>query len=201
MTTIADQFVAELTMASFQGGIRSAVRGLWSGALSEGDFLDSMTTSIERGLEQAWVEGAKECGIGPEDRSDEEKDALQSLQNRSFGAISSFGTTIAAGSKANGKKLGPHFTRASMWVNRYSEAKNQARAMACADSKYAWRLGPTDHCSTCLKMADKVKRASQWADADVRPQHPSLECKGFRCQCEFSPTDAPLSRGRIPSMP
>jgi hypothetical protein len=201
MTTLADYIVTELSLTSFQGGIRSAVRGLWTGALSEGDFADSMTTSIERGLEQAWAEGAKECGVSPADRSDEEKDALQSLQNISFGAIRSFGTTIAAGSKANGKKLGPHLGRAGMWVNRYSEARNQARAMACADSKYAWRLGQTDHCSTCLKMAGKVKRASQWAKAGVRPQHPDLECKGFRCQCSFAPTDAPLSRGRIPGMP
>ncbi len=92
-------------------------------------------------------------------------------------------------------------SRHGMWVNRYSEARNQARAMACADAKFAWRLGNTDHCSTCLKMANKVKRASQWAKADVRPQHPSLACKGFKCQCEFRKTDDPLSRGRIPSMP
>ncbi|KKN73388.1 hypothetical protein LCGC14_0400910 [marine sediment metagenome] len=201
MTTVADQLVYELTLASYQGSIRAAVRGLWNGSLTEGGFVDTMTSATERGLEQAWREGAAECGIGPEDRSKEEKDALRSLQNRNLGSIRSFGTAISARGKAEGEKLGPHLTRASMWVNRYNEAKNQARAMACADQKYAWRLGNTDHCSTCLKMADKVKRASQWAKADVRPQHSSLECKGYRCQCEFEQTETPLSRGRIPSMP
>ena len=201
MTTLADYLVAELTLASYQLSIRAAVRGLWNGALTEGGFIDTMTSATERGLEQAWQEGAAECGIGPEDRSKEEKTALRLLKNRNLGSIKSFGTAISVRSKAEGEKLGPHLTRASMWVNRYSEAKNQARAMACADQKFAWRLGNTDHCSTCLKMADKVKRASQWAKADVRPQHSSLECKGYRCQCEFQPTDAPLSRGRIPGMP
>ncbi len=201
MRTVADEIVYELSLASYQGSIRSAVRGLWSGALSEGEFHNSMTIATERGLEQAWVEGAKDCGVGPDERSDAEIDALQELQNRNFGSITPFGISISAKSKAEGGKLGPHMSRAGMWTNRYNEARNQAKSMACADQKYAWRLGDTDHCNTCLKLAGKVKRASAWDKFDIRPQSQRLECKGYKCQCSFEQTDEPISKGRMPGIP
>lgn len=201
MTTIANELVHELTLASYGASIRAAVRGLWNGAIDEFGFVDTMISATFRGLEQAWTEGAKECGVSADERSPEEETALAAIISRNTGAVRSFATSIAARSKAEGKPLGPHLSRAGMWVNRYNEARNQARAMACADQKYQWQLGLTDHCSSCLKLSGKVKRASAWDKFDIRPQSTRLECKGYRCQCQFVKTDAPISRGRMPSIP
>ncbi|MGH9158210.1 MAG: hypothetical protein ACRD1K_20770 [Acidimicrobiales bacterium] len=201
MTTVADVLVHELSLASYQASIRAAVRGLWNGALGEIEFVDSMISASARGTEQAWREGAKECGVGPDERTPQEEAALVAIQNRNLAALRSFATTIAGATRASGAPLQPHLNRAELWVNRYNEARNQARAMACADQKYAWEVGPTEHCGTCLKMNGKVKRASTWAEADIRPQHPNLECGGFRCQCSFRQTSDSLSRGPLPGMP
>jgi hypothetical protein len=201
VTTVADALIYELSLASFGASVRAAVRGLWRGETDQGQFVDQMTSAISRGIEQAWIEGAGECGIGRDERTPEETAALRAIQDRSIGAIQSFGVTISQATRADGAKLGPHLSRAESWTNRYNEARNQARAMACADVKYRWDLGEADHCSSCLKLSGKIKRASQWAAADVRPQHSALECGGFKCACGFTRTDEPLSRGRIPGIP
>lgn len=201
MTTVADLLVRELSVASYGASIRAAVRGLWRGDIDQSAFIDTMLSAINRGLEQAWREGARECGIGPDERTTQEEAALVQLQNRSIASVQSFGIAISQATRADGALLRPHLNRAASWTNRYNEARNLARSMACADQKFTWVLGPTEHCSSCLKMAGKVKRASQWDAREIRPQHPDLECGGWRCQCQLQQTDAPLSRGPLPGLP
>jgi hypothetical protein len=92
-------------------------------------------------------------------------------------------------------------SRLPMWINRYTEVVNTAKTMACANQKLMWTLGPTEHCSSCLKLEGKVKRGKFWQESGVLPQSRQLECGGFRCQCSLQPTDAPLSRGSLPRLP
>ena len=90
-----------------------------------------------------------------------------------------------------------------LWRNVWDTARNQAIAMARTDPKLMWRMGPTvEKCLTCLKLANRVYRASTWARYDIHPQHhENLACKGYLCQCYFEATDEPLTPGRPPNVP
>jgi hypothetical protein len=61
------------------------------------------------------------------------------------------------------------------------------------DTHIGYGLGPTDHCSTCLQLSGIVATRAQWAASGWRPQHPQLECGGWRCACFFFETDEPLT--------
>ena len=92
-------------------------------------------------------------------------------------------------------------SRIPMWVNRYNDVVNTAKIMAGGDKKLKWVLGPTEHCSSCSKLAGKVKRGSVWIASGIQPQSRSLACGGYNCQCSLQPTTDRASAGRLPSIP
>lgn len=197
---IVNQLIKEeKSLSSFRTSVRGNVRALWNGTFGRFDFIDGMRATIELGFRQAWAEGAAQCGISLDELSNEEREKLESMTNSQFLWLSGFADDVIEKNKASGNLLQPLFNRANMWVNRYNEVRNQARVMACGNKKLVWRLGPTEeHCSTCSKMNGKVKRAIQWAASPIKPQSPSLECRGFNCRCTLEPTDEPLSKGPLP---
>ena len=191
------------TLAGYQLNLRAAAYGLWSGQMDYYQAFDNMYRAIERGLPQAWAEGAKACGIEPEEYSPEERIALEQAMNSEKGYVDGLLTWIEQNDQEAGGKLASVYGRLDTWINRYRDLTNRAKAMACADMKAEWTLGPTEHCPTCAKLAGKVKRMSYW-QAHVMPQqppNPNLECGGWNCQCVLVETDAPLSRGPLPKVP
>lgn len=194
--------LAALSIQDYGRGVRAAVRGLWSGALNQGDFIAAMFATLERGFEMAWREGAAECGIQPDERTEDEQAALFRMLAENIGYLPSFAAFIERVSRAQGGKLGALWPRTELWINRYKEVQNLAKTMACANQKLIWVFGQTEeHCRSCSRLAGKVKRASTWAAADIRPQHPDLECGGWRCDCRLEPTDQRLSPGPLPNIP
>lgn len=186
----------------YRKSLRDAVRGLWGGVLDRDQFYDAMIATIQRRLPQAWYDGSKDCGILPADLSPEERNALRQAMVNEMSFVLKFADDIMAGSKARGGKLKPLLIRVEMWTNRYRDVVNRAKQMACADQKLVWVLNPTkENCNSCIKLNGKVKRASQWKRAGIRPQHPDLECGGWRCGCELIVTDERLSMGPLPRLP
>jgi hypothetical protein len=181
------------------------VRGFWSGELDYFAFYESFGLSIEQGLTAAWYEGAAMCGILPEELTIDEMKQLRFRIAEQMNYLAPFAEAIEAGSKANKGKLTPLFNRAQLWINRYSDVKNEAKVSACKDQKLKWVLGLTEkHCRTCAALNNKVKRASFWKKLGVRPQNapnPKLECEGWLCDCDLVPTDEPVTRGVMPSLP
>jgi hypothetical protein len=192
-------------IGTFRAGIRASVRGLWNGALDEADFINAMRSAIERGLREAWITGAAECGIKPDELTQAEQFAMRQAINSQFAFLFGFATDIAENSRANGGKLGPLYQRAELWINQYNSVQGQAKLMACRDKKMIWTIDPTkDNCPSCLKLNQKVKRASFWAEREIRPQNApngKLECEGWKCGCSLDPTDDPLSKGPLPNLP
>jgi len=190
--------------AGYRRSIRAAVRGLWSGVLTFFDFWDSMSLAINRGLAGAWAAGMADCGVSSDEMTPDESAALLRRIVYEHQWIDGFANAIEQGSKANGGKLTPLYSRAEIWIGRWEGVRTEARVMACADKKLKWTLGPTEHCASCMKLAGKVKRASFWNDSGILPRihgAPYLDCQGFRCQCELLPTDEPLSKGPLPRLP
>jgi hypothetical protein len=189
-------------IVSFRRNIRSSIRGLWSGAINKRQALDTFRSAIERAIDQAWVEGAAECGIQSDELTVDELTKRDEFIFEQNDLAPNFIDFIAANSKAKGGKLQPLMQRAEMWINQYSSAKQQSEALACKDEKREWRVGRTEHCKTCLALNGQVRRMSFWVN-NVMPRNapnPKLECKGFRCQCILRKTDKPISRGRLPGV-
>jgi hypothetical protein len=188
----------------FTLNIRANIRGLWNGDFDQFDFVDGMISAIERGFDQAWSEGAAKCGIQPDERTPEEEIELRNVINEQFLHLPGFAADIDAGSKANGGALQPFLDRGDLWIGRYNEVVQRAQAMACADQKLKWELGEAEHCRSCLKLANKVKRASFWYSRGILPRQAGatyLECRGYKCDCRFTETDEPVSRGPLPRLP
>lgn len=190
-----------MPISTYRRNLRAAVRGLWSGSVSGDQFNGVIKADIDRNLTKAWDEGAKECGVKPDEYTDKEHLALAEAILKEQGFVDGLQADVEANSKANKGKLTPLFTRLELWVNRYNDIKNQAKAMVCKDAKLEWIYGDTIHCSTCLSLHGKVKRASQWLASGIQPQNPpnkNLECGGWRCQCTLQTTDKPISKGPLP---
>ena len=189
-----------MPISTYRRNLRAAVRGLWSGAISVSQFNSVMKADMDRNLTQAWDEGAKECGIKPDEYSDAENLALAEAILKEQGFVEGFAADVQANSKANKGKLTPLFGRLEMWVNRYNDIKNQAKAMVCGDLKYRWQLGPTEHCVDCAKLSGRVYRGSIWQKYGILPQSHDLACGGWRCQCSLVQTDEPVTKGRPPAL-
>lgn len=189
-----------MSESAFRSSVRSAVRGLWSNSLSQSQFKSALSSAISRHLQTAWSEGAKECGIAVDELSEEETKARDAFIDEQKSFVSDFGDAIRGSDKIGKGKLQPLFGRAEMWVNRYADARNRAKTLACGDSKLLWTVGPTEHCRDCLKYNGRVYRASMWTKYEIRPQSSRLACHGFRCQCQLSKTDKQLTKGVPPRM-
>lgn len=188
------------TQAAFGRSIRQAVRGLWAGVLLPLEFDAALLSAIRRGFNQAWTEGAAECGILESERTEEETLRLNTEINLQIPYIGGFRQAVIDGSKANAGKLAPLLKRAELWENQYQRIVNLAKTIACADKKAKWVVGPTEHCTDCARVDGKVYRLSIWAKYGWQPQSYALECKGFKCRCALVITDDPVTKGRPPSL-
>ena len=197
--------LAEAGVDELRAGIRSAVRGLWNGTFDMARFLEAMRIVLEKRLRMAWYEGARECGILPDELTDAEKMRLESEIALQVSYLPPFAADIQAKSKAAGGKLGPHMQRAEGWTVRYGQFKAMGAASACGDKKLIWVLGATiKHCVSCLKLQGKVKRANYWYTRGILPGVPGasyLACHGYGCECRLPPTTDRASPGPLPGLP
>lgn len=197
---VAIPAVDNKTVKTYRAALRSIVRGLWSGVINMEQAYDAFLSTISRQFRQAWNAGAAECGIRPDEMTEEEQAALSERIVEETQYIGGYLEAIEAQSRANGGNLTPLFTRAELWINRFNEVVNQAKGMACADQKGQWQLGPTEqHCPSCSGFNGRVYRFSVWERNGAMPQSSRLACRGYRCQCSIVPTDGPITRGRFPA--
>jgi hypothetical protein len=176
--------------------VRGLAHGLWSGDIEPFAFVDGMVDLLFRNYEIAWQEGARQCGMGPGERSLEEADRLRREILADQGRIMGYTDWIVVHSKALGFKFETVKGRAEIWANRYNSIVTLAQVTACADKKMVWYFGATEqHCNDCASYDGKVFRASTWARYGAIPRSHNLECGGWRCDCRLVPTDAPVTPG------
>ena len=193
-----------MSIQAYRAALRSNVRALWSGVINQSQFQDEMGLVINRRLSQAWDEGANECGIKPNEFTDEENLIITQRIRQELNFVAGFSSDINDKSKANKGKLGPFLQRVDTWTNRYTEVKMKASAVVCGNLKKVWRLGASEHCPSCLKLEGKVKRNSFWENSGILPRVPGagyLKCRGYKCQCTLQDTSLPISKGGLPRLP
>ena len=190
-----------MSQASLRRGVRAAIRGLWTGALSYLQSWDAMYDAIQRRLTQAWHEGLVEFGLKPGDMSPGEKVALGQMITEQSAHIDGLLTAVFENSKARGGKLGPLIARADLWAQRYNDARERAKSMVAVNPPLMWVYGDTiDHCGSCSRVVGRVYRKETWDRYGWIPGSKSLECGGWRCACSRVPTTEPITPGRPPSL-
>jgi len=196
-------FEETATLASqFESMIRQAAQELWRGDIYRPTFVSRMNAILKDGLTRAWIQGMRDVGLKFEDITQAERDVLAQLIIANQRYVPDFMNWIFYNNRHRGGAWLMISNRVKLWGNRYTDTRNRAKAMAQNDPKLEWELGATkDHCKTCSALAGKVKRSSYWSQHAIFPQNPpndKLDCGGWRCGCKLTPTDAPLSRGRLP---
>lgn len=190
-----------MSLETFQASVLAACRGLWGGQTDNLQFADQMFSALRRGYEQAWQEGAKECGVLPDERTQEETNQLGRMIGDNFQYVANFGQWIFEHNKASGTKFESIRSRANQWINRYDEVKTISREMACADQKETWLIGKTEaHCCDCLRMHGRTYRNSIWRKYDIHPKSAKLACFGGHCDCHRIPTNAKVTKGKPPAL-
>jgi hypothetical protein len=188
------------TFDFFQRVLKTDVRRLYSGDISEAQFVDMLAELIPQQLRRAWNEGMRENGLDPEkDMQPEWERRIQNLVADEFRYVDGFAVDIVKTAK-DGGDINALLSRAELWANRYNDTVDRARvATMNADDHVEWVLGDTDHCKTCLTLGGVVATAAQWdllESQGIYPKSPDLACHGFNCGCQRLKTDKPLTRGK-----
>ena len=183
LSRAAGLVVATKSLADYTRNIRYAIRSYWKGIAgfdSPIDLTIGLMDAIQRGFTQAWAAGAAEWGIKPADYTEGERQALQGKINDQFPYVNALANRIVP--KSRGGLLRDAFKEANLFLGRYGEVQNAARVMTGRNAPLEWVLGVAEHCSSCVKLAGKVKRASWWQSNGILPRVPGapyLECRGF----------------------
>lgn len=210
--TLESHLIAKLSAEGWRRVVRRHVRDLYNDRIDRRTFLEHMILSMGTYFSRAFVAGIAECGFARDEMTNEWLTELNHFVNSQSLYVPNFASAIEErriaadeaeaaeepDTKVRKRGLQILYNRAGMWANRYQEAFNLAKTISCADRKLKWNLGPTEHCEDCARLAGKVKRASIWRDADIRPQMPRLACSGRWCQCSLDPTDEHGTPGRLP---
>ena len=188
-------------VAAYGRDLRGIVHGLWAGTLDAFQAYDLFSDTVRIYLTRAWYEGAKSCGVLPDELSPDEKIAMQEAIVSECSHIWNFLTYVEGHNKAGGFPLAPLTARVEAWTYRYPDVVTRAKLMACGDRKYKWELGPTkEHCIDCSRLHGKVKRGSEWHRRGILPQSRELACGGWKCLCTLTETDEPMSKGPLPML-
>jgi hypothetical protein len=187
--------------------IRESIRALWSGQWQLYDFIGAFYNAIHTFYYRAWFEGAEECGILPDEMTNQESFWLRSriLQDQLY--ADRLGVDIETNNRESGGKLYVLYPRANLWANNYNEVRNMAQFMSCSDQKAKWVATARESCPSCMRLNGIVKRMSYWREHDVHPQHRGkLQCMinsgGVPvCLCGFEKTDEPVTPGPLPMLP
>ena len=164
-----------MTKVIYRRDLRAAFRGFWVGIWDENQFLNEMFLVIKQGLTRAWINGAKQVGIQPDEITPAEQVKLTELIFKEYAYVPGLMTYLIPHRRENGGLLRTFFARVEYWVTRYDDVYNQAILNAREDPKLKWVFTPgKDHCSTCAKLNGKVKRSSTWRESGWQPQSRAL---------------------------
>lgn len=152
--------------------------------------------AIEQYLTEAWMAGMAENGIEPDEMTPDWQGMLNYFieeEKSHLPDLAAYLTEIAEMVEPIDAAWPRIHARLDVWANRWEDIKNRAiLETGEKKAKYIWVYGDTDHCETCIALNGIVAWAEEWQESGVHPQSPpntSLECGGWRCQCELIQTD------------
>lgn len=194
------------TVGTYNRQVWRIMRELFLSEISEYDFVDDFSDFIDNQFTRAWNAGAREMGVDPNKYT---MNDIAQLANR-IAAERDYMLQLADDilqARAQRISLAEFRTRfqmrAEMYANRYNDILNEARLWFGATRDggqicLIWVVGQTEHCTDCARLDGIIATAREWLQYPMKPQGRELECGGYRCQCQFLPTDEPPTPGGIP---
>lgn len=200
-----DELLSELSRdeANYRASLNAAARALSLGLIDQGQFYGMMLSSVSRWLTVAWYEGAKMCGVMPQELTPPELAKMQEMIAGNLSRVNALAEYILKVRDPAGKVALNNAIRQrlKLWLNGYSQIRTLAQSMACKDQKLKWVWSPEkEHCPDCKNLNGRIYRASIWEKYQIRPQMRELACKGFNCGCRFEITTEPVTPGRPPNI-
>ena len=190
--------MAAKTYEFYRRALRDRARDLYSGAMSEDEWLDYMIDTIADQLTGAFRAGLREVDAKMTDELQEELDKI--IQSE-YDHVLDLGASILEAKDRQAGMDGIN-SRLDSWAERWNDTKDRAILLAAPkDLALQWVYGDTEHCETCQALNGVIAYAGAWNEAELKPQSPpneALECGGWRCQCRLEPTDEKPSEGNIP---
>jgi len=179
----------------YQAALWSAMGALYQGG-SLATFTNRFKATIQSYLTQAWNDGAREMNVAPDEMSPDDLGILAAILNNEFKFVQRLADDIQAAADA-GYTVEDYtrafWRRAVLWANRYKETANRARMTFGSKVRFMWTEGDTlQKCETCVALDGIVAYGWEWAAAGFHPQmppNPLLQCDGWGCDCDLSPTD------------
>ena len=184
------------TDASYTQGIYDAARLYWKEG-SRGNFNTRMNQVIKFGLNDAWILGAADVGVAPDEFEQADKDQIAGIINEEKSHVSGLLDFLDGIANNPQSKLQDANYRLNLWTARFEDVVDQARVWFGQKTRFVWVYGDTvNHCHTgdgkggvgCSALVGIVAFGYEWDQAGIRPKSSQLACGGFNCDCRLTPT-------------
>ncbi len=171
-----------------------------AGNIDERDFIEQMERVVLTALMLAYLLGGGTVATAETD------DKFQERIEQNRNSIAVLANDIYSGKyTANDKQTADEAaakldSRLGLWVIGvaavYDLGKNQQPDTIIVDGEVVeytetWRVGPTEHCVTCLALEGVSLTPSEWASLGLEPRSPDLKCGGWNCKCGRYPEGRP----------
>lgn len=191
-----DISIKKYTANNYKTGIYDAARLFWKEG-SRGNFITRMNAIVKFGLNDAWIMGAADVGVEPDEFEQVDKDQISGIINTERGFIENLLSFLDQLANNPTSKLSDANFRLDMWANRFEDVVDQARVWFGQKTRLMWIYGDTiQHCHTgdkpggigCSSLVGIVAFGYEWDAAGIKPKSSKLACGGYNCDCRLSPT-------------
>lgn len=172
---------------TYRKALKYVFRGLWSGAMTTGDFVDSMTSAVNTYVKEGFLAGIKAGGIDPNDIDDDSQADLLDYLSKEEKYIDGVAAFIVSNNKASGKKFAVLETRLEMWANGWEKAYGAGLQSVVTNPPVTWHYGDTvKHCDDCKYAEGRTYRAKTWKKWGWEVRSRKLSCHGYECDCRLT---------------
>lgn len=170
------------TKDAFVGEVAAAISDAADSTISQAAFAIRVRASLAKYGKAAYLDGLEAGGVEATTLEGDDSDTYASIlaDQSAFVTDARRGITDFAGDADS---------RAQLWGNKSLELFYQAGVMSAdKNGMYEWVYGDTEHCSDCRRLNGQKHRMKEWMSSKFMPKSDSLECHGYRCQCELKKT-------------
>jgi len=172
-------------VSTFRTDLRRLIREYCSGSVAASLLRARVLSLVSGAIAEVYFAGLREAGVPPEDFTEEDSAAVDSLTEEQRGFVNDFAEAIQDGCE----KKQTLYERADLWSNSVQGAAMKALAQGAGNEVVTWHLGATEeHCKTCPRLDGQRHRRKWFSSRNYFPRMPgaAMQCGGFRCQCTLT---------------
>ena len=170
------------TKDAFVSDVAASISDASNAVITPGAFAIRVRASLSKFGKAAYLDGLNDGGVEADTLEGDDSDTYATILAEQSGYVTDARRGITDFS-------GDAESRAQLWGNKSLELFYQAGVVSAdKNGMYEWVYGDTEHCADCLRLNGQKHRMKDWIAEDWMPKSDTLECHGFRCQCELKKT-------------